>query len=185
MGWLWVLLALAGVGVLVAWALNTPCTMVVRALVDALGPVLFVHLYLVDHLILIRFRLPSQKRRKKRKNRRDAKDLRREVRKQIRRTRLLSKLDIRARLFVRLGTGDAARTALLCGAVRALMEMLYGPIGAQAKQASFDCEMIPDFRKTVFYLDFFCMITAKTGNIIAVAVLLPLKLLGGKIRHER
>lgn len=182
MVWLFILAAALTV---IGWALMAPSRLMLRVLLDEMGAAVIVHLYLIDGLVIIRFRFPAKNARKRRKSRIDRRALSRALKGEIARQNLLGKLRVTLRLHVRLGCGDAAQTAMLCAGVGALTQGLLGWLKTAVSAVWQECRICPEFQKNTLRVQFSCMITAKTGNIMAVALMLPLKLLGGKNRHER
>jgi hypothetical protein len=165
----------------VVWrTLTAPSRLMLRVLLDEMGPAVIVHLYLIDGLVNIRFWFPAKNARKRRKSRIDRRTLLRALHREIERQNLLGKLRVALRLHVRLGCGDAAQTAMLCAGVGALAQGLLGWLKTAVSTVWQECRICPEFQKNTLRVQFSCMITAKTGNIIAVALMLPLKLLGGK-----
>lgn len=165
--------------------LETSCTLMLRVLFDELGGKVIVHLAPVGGLFQIHFEYPERTRRKKRKSRIDKKRLLRAVRREIDRQNLLKKLKIHLRLRAKIGLGDAAKTAQTCAFAGALAHAGCAALKNRAESLQAQLDVEPDFRKTLLRLRFFCMIEGKTGNIMAVAVKLPMMLLGGKITDER
>lgn len=169
----------------VVYLLHTNCTLMLRVLFDELGGKVIVHLTLVGGLFQIHFEYPERTKRKKHKSRIDKKRLIRAVRREIDQQNLLKKLKIRLHLRAKIGLGDAAKTAQTCALAGALAHAGCAALKNRAESLKTQLTIEPDFRKTLLRLRFFCMIEGKTGNIMAVAVKLPMMFLGGKITDER
>lgn len=72
------------------------------------------------------------------------------------------KIELREASF-RIGTGDAASTANVCGALYAL----FGALAVMRPWLNAECVCItPDFRDTHFYMDIRCILSVPLRNII-------------------
>lgn len=71
------------------------------------------------------------------------------------------------RVNVRLGTGDAAQTAMLSGCIRAVCAALFARMGGEAEK---ELCVFPDFAYTGFAAHACCIFSCQGGDIILAAV---------------
>lgn len=78
---------------------------------------------------------------------------------------LLSKSNVKKfELMLKLGVGDAAADALICGTLRVIVSSVLTVLGFK----NFVLRVIPDFNNTSFEVNLSCIITMRLANIIRI-----------------